>query len=128
MIFETKAFARFAQQQRIADTRLREAVARAERGQIDADLGRGVLKQRVARAGQGRSGGYRVLVAYRVGVRAVFLYGFAKNERENITSDELATLRDLAKSWLEADAAAVARAVAQGILVEAGDGDQDEEN
>ncbi len=56
---------------------------------IDADLGGGLIKQRVARAGQGRSGGYRMIVAYRVKDRAVFLYGFAKNERENIDSDEL---------------------------------------
>jgi hypothetical protein len=44
---------------------------------VDADLGGGVIKQRVARVGQGRSGGYRMLVAYRAGARAVFLYGFA---------------------------------------------------
>src|ERR1700683_1838925 len=62
-----------------------------KRGLIDADLGSGLLKQRVARAGEGRSGGYRTIIAYRAGDRAVFLYGFAKNERDNIGDDELAT-------------------------------------
>ena len=58
-------------------------------------FGRGVIKQRVARTGQGRSGGYRLLIAYRLGDRSVFLYGLAKNERENIDEGELATLREI---------------------------------
>ncbi len=66
-------------------------------------MGGGVIKQRVARPGQGQSGGYRVLIAYRAGQRAVFLYGFAKRERENIEPDELATLRAVAAAWLRAD-------------------------
>jgi hypothetical protein len=57
---------------------LLEAIARAERGLIDADLGGGLIKQRVARQGQGRSGGYRMILAYRMKDRAVFLYAFAK--------------------------------------------------
>ena len=65
------------------DRSLRDAVERAERGLVDADLGGGIIKQRVARTGQGRSGGYRLLIAYRSGDRAVFLYGFGKNERDN---------------------------------------------
>jgi hypothetical protein len=73
---------------------LREAIERASRGSIDADLGGGIIKQRVARPGQGRSGGYRMLIAYRAGGRAVFLYAFAKNERDNIDPDELLTLRE----------------------------------
>lgn len=91
---------------------------RAERGLIDADLGGGVIKQRVARPGQGRSGGYRVLLAYRRKTRAVFLFGFAKNERDNIEDDELATLRDIATGWLEADDGAFAGAMANGLILE----------
>ncbi len=55
-VFKNAWFERFARKQRIPDEALLEAVARAERGQIDADLGGGVIKQRVARRGQGRSG------------------------------------------------------------------------
>ena len=58
-IFKTKGLARFARREQIADSRLREAIERAERGTIDADLGGGLIKQRVARKGEGRSGGYR---------------------------------------------------------------------
>jgi hypothetical protein len=84
-VLKTRWFTKFARNEEIADASLREAIARAERGLIDADLGGGLIKQRVARRGQGRSGGYRVIVAYRAKGRAVFLFGFAKNERENIS-------------------------------------------
>jgi hypothetical protein len=67
-----------------------------------------VIKQRVARSGQGRSGGDRTLIAYRAGARAVFLYAFAKSERENIDPDELLTLRGIGVMWLAADAQRIA--------------------
>jgi len=92
-IFKAKTVAKFARRERILDASLREAIQRAERGLIDADLGGGLIKQRVARAGQGKSGGYRMMIAYRMGDRAVFLLGFARNERDNVTEDELAALR-----------------------------------
>jgi len=63
-------------------------VERAENGQIDADLGGGVLKQRVARLGQGKSGGYRTIILYRAARQAFFDYGFAKSDRANIEGNE----------------------------------------
>jgi hypothetical protein len=117
-VFKTKWFARFARRERISDDQLRDAVRRAEGGLVDADLGGGVIKQRVARAGQGRSGGYRVLMAYRRDNRAVFLYGFAKSERENVEDDELKTARDIAKGWLVASGSRVAQAIADGLVQE----------
>ena len=117
-VFKTKWFARFARRERISDRSLCLAVQRAESGLLDADLGGGVIKQRVARPGQGRSGGYRVLIAYRHDVKAVFLYGFAKSERKNVEHDELETARDIAKGWLEADARQLTRAIAEGLIQE----------
>ena len=58
-IFKNKRFARFASQEGIDDSKLREAVRDAEAGKIDADYGGGVIKQRIARPGEGKSGGYR---------------------------------------------------------------------
>jgi hypothetical protein len=72
-------------------------------GLIDADLGGGLIKQRVARAGKGRSGGYRMLIGYRLKDRALFLYGFAKSEQENISAGDLSSWRDLAADWLQQD-------------------------
>src|SRR6185437_13825652 len=102
-VFKTKGMTRYTRRERIADTDLLEAIQRAERGLIDADLGGGLVKQRVARRGQGRSGGYRMVIGYRVKNRAVFLLGFAKNERENIEDNELRSLREIAQKWLTAD-------------------------
>jgi len=117
-VFKTRWFARYARREQIEDRSLCGAIERAERGIVDADLGGGVIKQRVARAGQGRSGGYRVLIAYRFGDRSVFLYGFAKNERENIKEDELATLREIAAAWLETGDKGLSKAIEKGILQE----------
>lgn len=125
-IYKTRWVARFVRRERIADRSLREAITRAERGLMDADLGGGIIKQRVARDGQGRSGGYRMLVAYRDGERAVFLYGFAKRERENINSDELLTLREIGSAWLMADERHIGQAIEEGLLQEVRD-DEDEQ-
>jgi hypothetical protein len=124
-IFKTNWFRRYARPERITDTSLREAIERAERGLVDADLGGGVIKQRVARAGQGRSGGYRMLIAYRAATRAVFLYGFAKQERENIDADELLTLREIGAAWLAAAAARIGRALQDDVLQEVTYADED---
>jgi hypothetical protein len=117
-IFKTKWFVRFARRERIRDIDLVESVRRANRGLVDADLGGHVIKQRVARPGQGRSGGYRVLLAFHAGARSVFLYGFAKSERDNIAANELMTLKEIAAAWLAADEATIARAVAEDVLQE----------
>ena len=89
--FKTKAFARFADREGLEDAALCEAVQRAREGLIDADLGGGVIKQRIARRGGGRSGGFRTIVLLRRGALAFFVYGFAKSDRENLRRDELAT-------------------------------------
>jgi hypothetical protein len=90
----------------------------AERGLIDAELGGEVIKRRVARPRGGRSGGYRVLIAYRRARRAVFLYGFAKRERDNIAPDELVTLKEIAGKWLAADTKRIVEALNEGVLQE----------
>ncbi len=117
-IYKTKWLARFARQERISDQSLREAIERAARGLVDADLGGGLIKQRIARAGQGRSGGYRMIVAFRVEHRAICLYAFAKNEQENIDEKELLTLRNIGLRWLAAEESTIQRAIAENILQE----------
>jgi hypothetical protein len=124
-IFKTKNLARFTRQQGIDDASLVEAVARARRGLIDADLGGRIIKQRVARPGEGRRGGFRLLLGFGSN-RAVFLLGFARNERENIDADEWMTLRELVSFWLAADDAAIDGALRDGKLIEVRDGTKDE--
>jgi hypothetical protein len=117
-VFKTKSFARYARREGLEDADLCEAVARADRGLVDADLGQGVIKQRVARAGQGRSGGFRVIVFYRLGGRVVFVDGFAKNEKDNIGVRELAELSVLAADFLAYSNAYVRTLVNSGKWIE----------
>lgn len=117
-VFKTRDFARFARKESIYDARLCEAIERAERGLIDADLGGGVIKQRVARPGKGRSGGYRTLIAYRTEARAVFVYGFAKSAKDNVTAAELSALRRLATEYLGYDAKQVEAHLKDGAWTE----------
>ncbi len=117
-IFKNKSFARFARKSGIEDAVLCEATQSISRGLIDADLGGGVVKQRIARKGEGKSGGYRVIILFRLRERAFFVHGFAKNEQDTIRDDELEAFRMLAARMMAYDDAALAKAVANGTLTE----------
>lgn len=117
-VYRLKAFARFQRREKIPDKALGKAIADAERGLVDADLGGGLIKQGAARKGQGKSGGYRTIIAYRRGDRAVFLFGFAKSERANLDDDELVAWRRIGRSYLALDDERLEAAVAAEELVE----------
>ena len=118
-VFKTKWFQRFARKEGIADTVLADAVERAENGQIDANLGGGVIKQRIARKGEGRSGGYRTIILYRPRLRAVFMYGFAKGERNDVREDEEKQFKEAARHVLALTDEQLAALVKAGDFVEA---------
>ena len=113
VVYKTKWFARFARKARIGDDALWRAALAANAGAIDADLGSGIVKQRVARKGEGTSGGSRTFIVFRSQDRAVYVFGFEKKDQANIAPDEWEPLRKLAKeilSYSEADMAANVRA------------------
>lgn len=116
--FKTRSFARFARKEGIEDVDLLEAVERANKGLIDADLGGGVVKQRIARQGQGRSGGYRSIILLRIQSRAVFVHGFAKSARANIREDEERAFKILASYILGAADEVLERMMEAGDLFE----------
>jgi hypothetical protein len=116
--FKNKAFTRFADKAGISDVALCRAVRDAERGLIAADLGGSIIKQRIARLGQGKSGGFRTLIVYRAATRAIFVHGFAKNERDNIEKDELVALKKLASELLAYNDKTLALVVTSGVLIE----------
>lgn len=103
---------------------MKEAIERAENGLVDADLGGGVVKQRVARDGGGKSGGYRTLVLYRQGDRAIFAFGFAKSAQANISKVDLAILRDAATEAFRWSDVELDRLVISGAFVEIDDGNE----
>jgi hypothetical protein len=124
-LYKLKAFARFQRREQIADKALEKAVRAAEDGLVDADLGGGLIKQRVARRGQGKSGGYRTIVAYQRGSRAVFLFGFAKSDRENLDDDELAYWRRVGRAYLGLDDDGLEAAITADELMEVRYGEEE---
>ena len=117
-IFKSGWFQRFARKEGIADAALQEAADRADKGQIDADLGGDVIKQRIARRGQGRSSGYRTIILFRQGTRAFFVYGFPKSQRANIDADELKQFREAAKHVLALTERQLAELLKRGDFIE----------
>ncbi len=117
-IFRTRSFQRFARNEGIDVESLCKAVQGAERGLVDADLGGGVIKQRVPRPGEGKSGGFRTVILYRANELSFFVYGFPKSERRNITDDELKGFRKLAQEMLAYDEEQLNTAVERGVLGE----------
>lgn len=117
VVFKTKWFQRFARKEKITDAVLIGAVVRAEKGQVDADLGGGVIKQRIARPGQGKSGGYRTIILFRKSERAVFVYGFAKSERADISPDEEMEFKAAARHVLRLTEKQIAELVQEGDFV-----------
>ncbi len=117
-VYKNKAFARFARKEGISDLKLREAVKAIETGKIDASLGGGVIKQRLARPNAGKSGGYRTIILYRNGDKAFFVFGFAKNDEENISDDDEKAFRKLASIVLNLAEDELAKQVKAGYFVE----------
>jgi hypothetical protein len=117
-IFKTKWFDKFASKNSINDLTLIEAVERAKNGLIDADLGCGVIKQRIAREGQGKSRGYRSIIIIKYGQVAFFVFGFPKNERDNLRQDEVEEYRELARDLLAMPERDLSQGLAEGDFVE----------
>jgi hypothetical protein len=107
-VFASRPFMRFARRFDITNAELWQTV----NGAYDADLGGGVFKFRLARRGEGTSGGARAIVAMKVGLRIVLMYGFEKKDQANIKIDELRAFRKAARVYLgysEAEMTAIVR-------------------
>ncbi|HWK53339.1 MAG TPA: type II toxin-antitoxin system RelE/ParE family toxin [Hyphomicrobiales bacterium] len=117
-ILKRKDFARWQASRRLSNAALCIAIREIESGLIDADLGNSLYKQRIALPGRGKSGGYRTLLSARIGSRYVFLYGFQKNDRVNITHEEKKALQYAGQVILALSADAVRKALQTGVLLE----------
>ena len=117
-VYKTKEFSKFARKADLGSAALLDAANAVASGQWDADLGGGVFKQRIAREGGGKSGGFRTIVLFKVGGHSFFVHGFAKNEKANITTKELRALKKLAASFLDLDAEALEKLSAVGEIAE----------
>jgi len=117
-VFATKTFSRWMRKNKVTQEDLLDAAQEMVNGLIDADLGGYVVKKRLAIHGRGKSSGARTIVATKFGERWFFLFGFEKNERSNIDSDELKSLQQLALTLLSFEPSQLANAVIAGELIE----------
>jgi len=126
-VYVTKEFVRFARKAGLADAKLLQAAQDVAAGHYDADLGGGVFKQRVAREGSGKSGGFRTIILFRVGSHSFFAHGFAKRDKSNVSAKELKALKRLADVLLRFSDEQIGAAQAAGELIEVANNDDDEE-
>jgi len=101
LVFKNKMFLKWAKSEGLSDGVLRKAVSEIESGLVDAYLGGGIVKKRIARKGQGKRGGFRTIVAFQKEHRTFFIYGFTKNQMDNINESEEKTFKILANHLLE---------------------------
>ena len=118
MIFKTRNFARWARKTGLSDSLLGMAVLEIQRGLLEADLGGGIVKKRIALPGRGKRGSTRTLLATNRDDRWFFVFGFEKNERVDISENELESLKKLAKDLLGLTVAQIAVSLKEGSLVE----------
>jgi hypothetical protein len=117
-VYATKDFARFARKAGLDNTKLVQAAEDVATGKFDADLGGSVYKQRVARDGEGKSGGFRTIIVFKIGGHSFFAHGFAKSEKANVSAKELKALKRLAGLLLGYAEAELVAAKSAGELVE----------
>lgn len=117
-VLKTRHFHDWQEKERIPDESLCAAVDEMSRGLIDAVLGGGLVKKRVARSGAGKRSGFRTLLATNRNDKWFFVYGFAKNERDNIENRELQALKKLASALLDMDATTIDKLLADEELKE----------
>jgi hypothetical protein len=117
-VYRTKVFSRFTRKNKISDQALLTAAQDIRDGKYDADLGGGLYKQRVARDGSGKSGGFRTLITHRVSNHFFFVYGFGKNDADNVDAAEEKVLKKLAKVFGNFTQDQIEESVADGALVE----------
>ena len=117
-ILKTRTFNRWLRKTLLTDTALLKAIDEMEQGLVDADLGGNDYKKRVALPGRGKSGSTRTLIATNRQDRWFFMFGFEKNDKENITQAELAYLQEVAQIFLGYSSDELQLAIAKGEFLE----------
>lgn len=117
-VFKTKYFNKWAKKIRLTDVNLVNASNEIQNGLVDADLGFRLYKKRVAVGSKGKSGGARLILAYEQDDKVFFLYGFEKNQRENIAANELKQLKIIGDKLIKLNSSQIQAALKAGELIE----------
>lgn len=120
-VFKTRLFAKWARKENLTDKMLNQAIDEMERGLIDANLGGHVYKKRVAQKGHGKRGSTRTILVYQSSTNAFFIFGYSKNEKDNISDDELKQTKEFAKELLGYSETQLNTLVKAGKLIEVDD-------
>ncbi|MGL5335459.1 MAG: type II toxin-antitoxin system RelE/ParE family toxin [Enterovibrio sp.] len=117
-VFMSKPFNKWAISEKVSIDDLHHAVIEITQGLIDAELGGGIIKKRVRVANRGKSAGARTILAYKNGAHTFFIFGFLKNQTDNITSQELKALKKMAKELFSYDQTNIKKLITSGQLIE----------
>lgn len=119
-VFKTKHFNRWASGEALGDGDLCAAAREAFDGQVEADLGGYLFKKRIKRSGSGKSGGYRTILGFRKNddSRIFFLFGFAKNERANVTAREQTALSTNAEALVSLNDFQIVDLIKRAAIIE----------
>ena len=114
----TKDFSKWLKKQDIQTGELSNALDEIMNGSFEANLGGNLVKKRVRFRGKGKSGSGRTIVCYRHEYIAIYIHGFAKNEKSNVSAKELIALKELSKVLLGLSPVAVTTAIENGDFIE----------
>jgi hypothetical protein len=114
----TKHFSKWASKQKISQDDLSLALAEVQAGNFEASLGGHIYKKRIKFKGQGKSGSGRTIICYKKGNRAVFIHGFAKNQKSNLSKKELNLFKELSRILLNLSTKEVLIAINNGDIIE----------
>jgi hypothetical protein len=117
-ILKTKWFVRYARKEKITDSQLRNTILDLQNGLIDCDYQDGVIKQRIGRSGQGKSGGYRSIILYHFDDYCFFVFCYSKNEKSDLTNKEIKSFKDLSREYLKLSEIQIQELIALNELTE----------
>ncbi len=118
IILKNRLFAEWADELKITDSALVDAMDEMTKGLYEANLGGHIYKKRIAIGHRGKSGGARVIIAFKVHEKAIFIYGFSKNKKGNITKKEEEALKALAKVYFSYNDTQIRHAIKTGKFIE----------
>ena len=117
----TKKFSKWISKQRISKKELLIALKELKESNFEANLGGNIFKKRIRFAGKGKSGSGRTIICYKKDDRAIFVHGFSKNEKSNLSSKELVALKEFSKILLSLSAKEISTAIKNGDFMEVKD-------
>ncbi len=114
----TKHFSKWIAKHKLSDKDLQAALSELETGKFEANLGGYLYKKRVRFEGRGKSGSGRTIICYKKDDRAIFIHGFAKNEKANLSTKELHALKEFSRILIKLSASEIEVAIENGDFIE----------